>query len=256
MQLLEAIRQYVAPLREQIAAYPASGRDMSAWFRDCVMRPLLPVRYGLRSGMVFDNEGTQTDFPLPMIVDTSYALPLGERIAVESVYAVYDVLPVLDDVSLREALLKIQRIKTLRREKATAYDVSPVHHLRMFGARYAQMTDDQLNPYLGYVFSLDGDGGAVMPTIDDMITARALKPEFTPNAIVGLRGGWLVTRQTRTGEMSVPRSSFAKFGMLQLGDDLLPTLYTLLNASLAQIQLRAPDLLPLLSQLRDSARHG
>jgi hypothetical protein len=59
----------------------------------------------------------------------------------------------------------------------------------------------------------------------------------------------MISRATRTGEMGVPRSSFAKFACWQLDDNLLPVIYLLLNVSLSQIQLRGPDLLRPLASL-------
>jgi hypothetical protein len=120
----------------------------------------------------------------------------------------------------------------------------------VFGARYAQLSDDKLNPYLGYVFAERGeDGRAMLAHLNTLIEESTLRPEHTPDAIFCLRDGWMISRQTRTGDAAVPRSSFAKFGLWFPDSDMLALMYALLNLSLSQIQLRGPDLLRPLAAL-------
>jgi len=59
----------------------------------------------------------------------------------------------------------------------------------------------------------------------------------------------MIARQTRTGELAVPRSSFGKFGLYEVGEDILTWAYLLLNTALSQIQLKAPDLVKVLQRL-------
>lgn len=148
------------------------------------------------------------------------------------------------------ALTNIASLKTLTRNKGTAHDVSPTHRLGVFGARYAQLSDDKLNPYLGMGMAYDAEPPDVLlARLNRLIEERTVKPEDTPDLVVCFKCGWVISRATRTGEMSVPRSSFAKFALWQLDENLLPAIYLLLNVSLSQIQLRGPDLMRPLAAL-------
>ncbi len=185
-----------------------------------------------------------------LIYDALYTLPMSAATPCETVFAVCETALHLDSAHFERCVTNIASLKTLHRAKATAHDVTPTHHMGVFGARYAQLSDDKLNPYLGYVFANEGDTPTVLlAKLNMLIEEGALRPENTPDAIVSFKGGWMIARQTRTGEVGVPRSSFAKFGVWHLGEHLLPMIYVLLNVSLSQIQLRGPDLLRSLSAL-------
>lgn len=255
MTLLEAARDYLAPLQDTLSRGPVLHGGMPpaqarAIVGDCVLRPLLPQRYAVSAGSVFSQDSAQASLDGLLIHDATYQLALGGRHPVELVYAMVDVSAMLDLNDLDARLATIEGFKRLRRDKSTAYDVTPVHHLRMFGARYAQLSDDQLNPPLGYILADDADEPqALYERLNSALKTDQLRAEFSPDAIFGLKGGWLIARQTRTGELAVPRSSFGKFGLYRPGSDLLIWIYFLLNVSLSQIQLRAPDLLRTLAAL-------
>ena len=144
----------------------------------------------------------------------------------------------------------IASLKRLRREKATAHDVSPMHHLGVFGARYAQLSDDLLNPYLGYIFAEDSiDQAQLLEQLNEAIRNNTVAPEHTPDAIFCFKCGWAIVRQTRTGYLSVPRTSFVKFGLWEPKQHLLTFAYLLLNQSLSRLALRGPDLMRPMEQL-------
>jgi len=190
-----------------------------------------------------------------LVCDHWHGMPLAGLMPCEFVYAVCEAHAVLDDARLRGALENIAALKRLPRARATAHDISPTQHLAVFGARYAQLPDDTLNPYLGYIFAHTADDPRVLHrAMRELFETRALLPEHSPDAIICLRDGWMITRQTLSGNISVPRSSFARFGLWQVGDDLLTLVYLLLNVSLAQIQLRGPDLLRVLENYTDQIR--
>lgn len=255
MTLLEAARDYLAPLQDTLMRGPVIHSGMPPQqarmvIGDCLLRPLLPQRYAVSAGSVFSQDSAQASLDGLLIHDTAYQLALGGRHPVELVYALVEVSTRLDANDFDARLASIEQFKRLRRDKSTAYDVTPVHHLRMFGARYAQLSDDQLNPPLGYIFADDSDEPqALYERLNAALKSDQLRAEFSPDAIVGLKDGWLIARQTRTGELAVPRSSFGKFGLYRPGADLLVWIYFLLNVSLSQIQLRAPDLLKTLAAL-------
>jgi hypothetical protein len=252
MLLLDAARAHVVPIQTLLSSRTLFRADLSeehlrALTIDCLLRTMLPARYRAVQGLPFAADG---ELPAAgvLVVDASYALPLGERYAIETVYAWIEACATLGVDELEARLMSVARFKQLKRDTATAYDVTPVHQLRMFGARYAQLSDDKLNPLLGYVLAGDADDpAALMARLNDLIRADIVRAEHTPDAIIGAHDGWLIARMTRTGELAVPRSTFAKFGVYQAGDQLALLMYMLLNASLAQIQLRGPDLMKALA---------
>jgi hypothetical protein len=252
MQLLDAARAHVAPIQamfesRELFRADANIEQLRARISDCVLRPMLPARYRLAQGYPFAADAEIAE-PGLVIVDAAHALPLGDWHAIETIYAWVDACATLGVDALEQQLHAVARFKRLKRDTATAYDVTPVHQLRMFGARYAQLSDDKLNPLLAFVFAGDADSPAPLLTqLNELIRAGVVRAEHTPDAIVCANEGWMIARMTRTGELAVPRSTFAKFGVYEAGDSLALLMYTLLNASLAQIQLRAPDLMKTLA---------
>jgi hypothetical protein len=246
--LIDAARAEMAPLQRRLAA--DAGAPLCAEFGEIFLRAMLPERYGVARGRAFAVDGEPSCADGVLIFDALHRLPLGDLHPVELVYALSVAAEFLDLGELDRQLHAVEQFKRMRREKATAYDVTPVHHLRMFGARYAQLSDDQINPLLSYVFAMDAvDPDVIFDSLNDALRRDAPRAEHSPDAIFCLRGGWLIARQTRTGELAVPRSSFGKFGIYRVGDDVLTWVYLLLNTALSQIQLRAPDLLKHLQRL-------
>jgi len=262
MLILDAIRAYVAPVEErihagQVFAEQPSREGMLCAFISKILRPMLPLRYGLEVGRAFSMDDVITQADSILIYDAIFALPTGRLMPCEGVYAMCEVVPSLDQATLEEALNNIASLKRLNRTKATAHDVTPIHHLGIFGARYAQLSDDKLNPYLGYIFADQAASPEhLLRAMKAMIEQDALRPEHTPDAIVCFSERWMVIRQTLSGDAAVPRSSFAKFGLLHPEEHLMSLLYTLLNASLSQIQLRNPDLLRSLAALTKPSQAG
>ncbi len=262
MNILDAIRAYARSLYQDAV----SGGDLfqphvsraaqHQHFADHFLRRLLPRRFSLRVGQAF---AARDAFSAPdslLICDDWYAPPLLDNLLpCEFVYAICEVCPSLGVAHLPEVLERVAALKRLPRARATAHDISPTQHLALFGARYAQLPDDTLNPYLGYIFTDTADDPrALHRTMRELFEARTLLPEHSPDAIICLRDGWVITRQTLSGNISVPRTSFARFGLWHLGDDLLTLVYLLLNVSLAQIQLRGPDFLRALESYTDQIR--
>jgi hypothetical protein len=254
MSLLDAARAHLEPLRQTLESgdvfrLGANDAQLRALFGDCVLRAMLPQRYGVATGRVLATEGAlETDALL--IFDALHALPLGVVHPIETVYALCDVTASLRLDAFEARLRVIEQFKRLRRETATDHDVSPVHHLRMFGARYAQLSENSVNPMLGYVFAGSGDDPeAFLATLNALIRGDQLRAEHTPDAIFCMHDRWAIIRQTRMGEVAVPRTTFAKFGLYALGDDALLWLYVVVNTTLSQVQLRGPDLMRALAEL-------
>lgn len=255
MLILDAIRDFVAPIGRCIEdgeVFDGSLPDgvLQRTFMQHVLRPMLPARFGLFLGKAFSVDDAWSFDNRVLVHDALYSILLGQAVPCENVYAMAEVTPQLDMTQFENSVLAIASLKQLHRAKSTAHDVTPTHHLGMFGARYAQLSDDKLNPYLGYVFAQDADAPeTLLGRMNSMIDEKLLKAEHTPDAIICFRNGWLIARETRTGELAVPRSSFAKFGIWRMGPDLMPLIYMLITVSLSQIQLRAPDLLRPLTSL-------
>ena len=265
MLILDAIRAHVEPIEERIHSgqvfhQKASLEHQRHAFISQILRPMLPLRYGLELGRAFSIDDVTTHADSILIYDAVFSLPMGRLMPCEAVYAMCEVAPHLDEASFVPCLQNIASLKRLHRAKATAYDVTPMHHLGLFGARYAQLSDDKLNPYLGYIFADEAaDPTALLRRMNALIEEDTIRPEHTPDAIVCFQDRWIITRQTRTGDAAVPRSSFAKFGVWRPDSHLMPMVYVLLNVSLSQIQLRNPDLLrPLasLTKYKPSQRNG
>ncbi|MFC1466166.1 MAG: DUF6602 domain-containing protein [Candidatus Brachytrichaceae bacterium NZ_4S206] len=255
MLILDAIRAYVEPIEQRIHSGEvfydgASLAEHHHAFIAHVLRPMLPLRYGLEWGRAFSIDDITTHDDSILIYDAIFALPMGRLLPCEGVYAMCEVAPHLNQETFVEHLQNVASLKRLHRAKATAHDVTPMHHLGVFGARYAQLSDDKLNPYLGYIFAAEATApDLLLQHLNGLIEDNVIRPEHTPDAIVCFRDRWIITRQTRTGDAAVPRSSFAKFGLWRPDSHLMPLLYVLLNVSLSQIQLRNPDLLRPLAAL-------
>jgi hypothetical protein len=255
MLILEGIREHVRPIEQSVREGAVFLRGVSRSevqhvFAGRVLRPMLPARYSLQVGRPFSIDDLTAQDDGILICDAHYALPMGRLVPCEIVYAMCEVTPVLDRSHFESCVLNLASFKALHRAEATAHDVSPTQHLSLFGARYAQLSDSKLNPYLGYIFADHGeDAVRLIEALNAMLEEKRLEPDQTPDAVLCLRDGWLISRQTRTGDPSVPRSSFAKFGIWRSGEDSLALAYVLLNLSLSQIQLRAPDLLRPLTAL-------
>ncbi len=255
MMIIDAIRSYVASIDQCIHGGGVfrpelSMTDLHHEVIRHVLRPLLPARYGLASARAFSSEDGAMMSDSILISDAMYALPMGSLMPCEYIYAACEVSPHMSADQFGNAMQNIASLKSLPRAKATAHDVSPAHHLGVFGARYAQLSDDKLNPYLGLIMAYDAEPPDVLlARLNHLIEERVVKPENTPDLVVCFKCGWMISRATRTGEMGVPRSSFAKFAMWQLDDNLLAAIYLLLNVSFSQIQLRGPDLMRSLASL-------
>ena len=255
MLLLDAIRSHLSKIERDVD----SGLVFDAGLNDhalresllqCVLRPMLPPRYGLAQGTAFSVDDSASEAESGLIYDANFALPLGAYYPCETVFATCDVQRMIDPDTLMSSVQRIASLKRLRRERATAHDVSPLHHLGVFGARYAQLSDDLLNPYLGYIFAEDSiDQAQLLEQLNDAIRSNTVAPEHTPDAIFCFKCGWAIVRQTRTGYLAVPRTSFVKFGLWEPKQHLLSFAYLLLNVSLSRIALRGPDLMRPLEQL-------
>jgi hypothetical protein len=249
MLILDVIRDYVAPVEQRIYAGDVFKPEFTAEalrhaFIEHVLRPILPARFGLMTGRAFSIDDAWMRGDNILIYDALYAMPMGHAVPCENVFAACQVTPYLDHAHFERCVLDVASLKQLHRAKASAHDVTPAHHLGVFGARYAQLSDDKLNPYLGYIFAGDsGDPDMLLKRLNELLEEGVIRPETTPDAIACFRCGWIITRQTRTGDVSVPRSSFARFGLWHPNDHLMTLIYTMLNVSLSQIQLRGPDLL-------------
>lgn len=262
MLILDAIRSRAAELRPLLCEAgmfdPATPLDAARTrFARDVLGRMLPDRYAARVGVAFSADDAEAE-PSVLVVDATYAYPLGHLIPCESVYAACELAPVLDRDAFQAALQRIARFKSLSRESASERDVTPFLHLGVFGARYAQFSEERLNPHLAYVFAGRGDDPAVL--LEDLNAAlfyKAVTAERTPDVVFCLCDGWLITRQTHAGEIALPKSSFGKFGIVRAGANTLALMWLLLNAHLAQIQLRAPSLLRALGQVsRESRGNG
>lgn len=255
MLIIEGIHEHVRPIEQHVRegavfSRGASRTEVQGAFAERVLRPMLPARYSLQVGRPFSIDDLTTQDDGILICDAQYALPMGRLAPCETVYAMCEATPVLDRSCFEACVLNLASLKALHRAKATAHDVSPTQHLSLFGARYAQLSDSKLNPYLGYIFAdRSEDAVELLSALNAMLEEKRIEPDQTPDAVFCLSDGWLISRQTRTGDPGVPRSSFAKFGTWHPGEHIYTLAYVLLNLSLSQIQLRAPDLLRPLTAL-------
>ena len=89
---------------------------------------------------------------------------MGNLIPCEFVFASCEVCQHMSADDFAHAMQNIASFKALPRAKGTAHDVSPTQRLGVFGARYAQLSDDKLNPYLGFVMAYDAEPPDVLLT--------------------------------------------------------------------------------------------
>lgn len=250
MKLLDALRNHakIADLKfEGTADYShklTKGELRERVLRD-FLRPFLPNCYGLGSGEVFSSDGNESKQIDIVIYDAVFSviLHLDENsflFPCESVFGNIEVKSFLDSEKvLEEAIANIRSLKLLKRANSDGLDLTPISRFNLGSGLTCNKT--KANPYLGVVFALDGMKGEAVR--DHLIRSAPENRETLPDYIFNLKKQYMVSRWTGNLPKEKPcidcrTGNYNRFVFVQLGEDLLPTFYFVLNTMLNRTRLR------------------
>jgi len=146
----------------------------------------------------------------------------------------------LSGPELKTACENIASIKRLPRRSADSLDLLP--HLR-FGVN-PPLTGggDFRNPYLGIIFGYEGlQAISVVSQLNAEVNIEPLHRQMLPDFVFVRSPGYMIMRCREDSTPVAPGQDFAKFGLVQTGDDTLPLLFVTLNLCLGQMRLRGLD---------------
>ena len=253
MKLLEALRAHANVSRSEFAASGTHSHNVTKGeVRERVLsnflRPILPECYGIGRGEVFSSNGGNSRQIDIVIYDAVFSIILRHDeehllLPCESVYGSVEVKSSLYSTDLEQAIENVRSLKTLERVSSDGLDFTPISRLNVG----ASLTYDQTirNPYLGFVFALDGmDAERVAGRlIDTDAEYRSTLPDYVFN----LKKGYMVSRWRWSETSGKPDidcrvGEFNGFLTVSLGEDVLPIFYLTLNTVLNRTRLRQPDI--------------
>ena len=210
-----------------------------------MIRPILPKRYGLATGQVFDHYGTMSKQQDIIIFDDlfSTAFRYDEATALcaaESVFGSIEVKSQLDGSALTDAAENIASLKRLEREDSDALDITPTLRLNI-GSGLMLADDSKKNHYIGVVVGMRGTSN-----LTSKLNSMRTDPEtalLLPDLVVAIDPGVVICRcsQGANGPPKVmgPGHPYDEFLASEVGSvDALATLIASLGTLLPHVRLR------------------
>ena len=191
-----------------------------------VIRPFLPSCYGLSGGEAFDSEGNVSKQLDLVVYDSvfSYTVPYIEnfiQFPCESVYGNIEIKSQLNKEEFGKAIENIRSLKSLKREGAHSWTVTPQVAISING----KPNDNNRNPYFGIIFAYD----SVAPeTVLSYLVESNLPSSLMPNAIVLYRKNTLIIQAKNTQIEAYPCNDFNKYVSIDCGEDTLAVFIGLL----------------------------
>ena len=136
-----------------------------------VIKPYLPDCYGISGGLCYDCEDKRSKQLDVIFYDKlfSYRLPFDNDFTVfpcESVYGNLEIKTTLNKNSIQEAIDNIVSLKSLKREVATEFNITPHLELTVGEKHFG----DKKNNYFGIIFAYQSsDVKTIMENIKDCI---------------------------------------------------------------------------------------
>jgi hypothetical protein len=209
------------------------------------LRPFLPPCYGLGSGEIFSSDGQQSAQVDIVFFDSVFSTVLFQNdrkklFPAESVFGSIEVKSRLTGPELKTACGNIASIKRLPRWRADSLDLLP--HLRFGVSPPLTGGGDFRNPYLGIIFGYEGiQATSVVSQLNAEVNIDPADKQMLPDFVFVRSPGYMIVRCREDSTPVPPGQDFARFGLVQTGDDTLPLLFVTLNLCLGQMRLRGPD---------------
>ena len=184
-----------------------------------IIRPFLPMCYGISGGEAFDKNGNVSKQLDLVVYDAvfSYLIPYMDnfiQFPCESVYGNIEIKSYLDKNEFDKAIENIASLKSLERKGTHDWTVTPLANIQINGLP----NNSDRNPYFGIIFAYDS---VDVSTVVNYIKELKKPSSILPNAIV-LYSKHTILIQTKTGVIEpFPVNDFNGYGVLDCGDDII-----------------------------------
>ena len=261
MRLLQAVRNEAARIEAHVKDSNLFGHmGDRGTFREGIisnfLRPFLPECYGLDSGEVFSEDGSQSAEIDIVLYDAIFSTALfrGAKkmlFPAESVFGSIEVKSRLDSKELQIAIGNIASVKQRSRASSDMMDLLPF--LRLEVGPTLGYDAAKRNAYLGFIFGYQGiSPDLVVRELNGRLTADSKAKQYLPDFVFVANPGYMVARtSTENGRTTIegPGREFTNFSYIETGEDTLPLFYVGLNTCLGQLRLRSVNFLALWQQL-------
>lgn len=225
-------------------------------FRECILndiiRPFLPMQYGLSSGECFDSSG-QVSRQLDIVVYDrlfSYSIPRGDYMLVpfESAYGEIEVKSFLNKKTLDESLANIESFKSLSRPSPEPCQLLPTLSIDIKGVTWE--TAAFTTPF-GCVFAYDGVKSDT--AMDYILEKGPLNPAVMPDMMVLFKEKTIIMRIRYEGDKYYASTDNCYQGFISLpcGDNTLPIFLTYLMCRTRDTRIKATNIDDILNNIID-----
>lgn len=204
-----------------------------------VIRPFLPLRYGLSGGEAFDSEGN-TSKQLDLVVYDavfSYLVPYTDnyiQFPCESVYGNIEIKSKLNEEEFKKAVINIESLKSLKREDSNQLTLTPQAQT-VYGSK-----PKKCNKYFGIIFAYNSvKVESVMSYLESL---NPMPASHRPNAIVLYDKKTIIIQANDTRICAHQKDSFNRYYALNCGDDVLAIFIGLLINYTHHTLLKAADI--------------
>ena len=221
-----------------------------------ILRPYLPLQYGLSSGECFDLNGQLSRQMDIVVYDQlfSYSIPRGNYMIIpfESVYGEIEVKSHLNKKTFDESLANIESLKKLNRSKPEPCQVLPNFSIDIKGVNWE--TTSYTTPF-GCVFAYD----SVNPdTIMDYILKKgSLNPAVMPDMIVLYKGKTIIMRINYEGDKFYVSTDncYQGFVSVPCGEDTLPIFLSYLMCRTRDTRIKTTNIENTFNKMMDKQLH-
>ncbi len=225
-----------------------------------IIRDCLPECYGLKAGQIFSQFNQMSNQIDVVIYDNVFSNYFkkdssAHLFPAESVYGSIEVKSMLNKEAFDMAIENIKSVRTLKREKATCLDLTPVSHLDLSPKTF-RYNENRTNEYLSVIFAYDS---VSIDSLNDYIKNLTDDFELLPTLIYVHKKNILYTKvEEKDGKFYVGMNH-EKNTAYTLGnykDNSLTVFFILINAMLEQLKLKSIDYSKLLNENFDVLRDG
>lgn len=184
-----------------------------------IIRPFLPMCYGISGGEAFDKKGNVSKQLDLVVYDAifSYLIPYMDnfiQFPCESVYGNIEIKSYLDKNEFDKAIENIASLKKLERKGTHSWTVTPLVNITINGLP----NNSDRNPYFGIIFAYDS---VEVSTVVSYINELTKSSSILPNAII-LYSKHTILIQTKSNVIEpFPINDFNAYAILDCGEDVL-----------------------------------
>lgn len=239
-----------------IIKHSASKGAFREFILNEIIRPFLPLQYGLSSGECFDSNG-QSSRQLDVVVFDrlfSYSIPRGNYMLVpfESAYGEIEIKSILNKKTFDESLENIESFKSLIRPSPEPCQVLPTLSIDIKGVTWE--TAAFTTPF-GCIFAYD----SVKPdTVMDYILKKGqLNPAVMPDIIVLFKEKTIIMRIVYEEDKFYVTTDncYQGFVSLPCGDNTLPIFLSYLMCRTRDTRIKATKIDDILNSIVDKQLH-